>query len=93
MDSNTTATTGVVVFYPNMSSVSLWMRNLSCMRYLFQALSQWILAGTAHYHVLEDLDLTTPNGVMANLGVAGIFYLGASVGTYICLRFLHKEKR
>ena len=88
-----TTTTGMIVFYPSMSHVSLWMRNLSFIRYLFQAQSQWLLAGTSHYHIIEDFDLTTPNGVMANVGVAGIFYLGTSVGSYLCLKYLHKEKR
>jgi len=66
---------------------------LSSSRFLFQALIQQYLRGTPHEAIISELALDNPKGVLPNLAIALVFYTAASFGSYLCLRYLNKEKR
>jgi len=61
--------------------------------FLFQALVQQFLRGTPHEPIIHQLQLDTPAGVLPNVGISMVFYIAASIGSYLCLRYLHHEKR
>jgi len=62
-------------------------------RFLFQALCQQLYRGTHYEAMIHNLQLDTPHGVLPNLAISMVFYLAASFGSYLGLRYLHKEKR
>jgi len=62
-------------------------------RYLFQAAIQQFLHGTPYEALIHQLELDHPKGALLNVAVSLVFYVATSFGSYLCLRFLHKEKR
>jgi hypothetical protein len=52
-----------------------------------------MLTGTKQEIYLDLLDLKSPSTIAGNLLCSSAFYFVALCAGYVCLRFLHKERR
>lgn len=58
-----------------------------------QAMMINMLTGTKQEIYLDLLDLKSPSTIAGNLLCSSAFYFVALCAGYVCLRFLHKERR
>jgi hypothetical protein len=70
-----------------------WLQWTSFIKFTFQPLAMNALRGTSIESVIDTLAINTPPSISANLLCGLLIYVSLTLGAYLALRHLHKEKR
>ena len=79
--------------HPLTTPPTRWLQWTSFIKFTFQPLAMNALRGTSIESVIETIAINTPPSISANLLCGLGIFSALTLGGYLALRHLHKEKR